>query len=317
MIYIYRSEASAGALELARALDGRKLLGHVGGRRFTRRVAGATREVTLAEGDVVVCWGSSLGTIPGIRVLNGAALQNKYEDALKLKEAGVSTIEVSRTRPTTTQQRGPAPQDPARVLYTSLVDLIEEFEGSFSRSAPFATGVGQLRDGFTSLATALRTPAPVAPPSAPQGEWLGRDRNHVGGSDLLVPTTSPDFYVKKETFAHEYRVHSFDGLSIRAGVKAPRPDFPSPHAWVRSWDGGWRIQYDGVSSKQRHREIAHAAVTALGLTFGAVDIGERADRSLVVLEVNRAPGVENGTVDAYAEAITRWVTGATPVRRAA
>ena len=67
--------------------------------------------------------------------------------------------------------------------------------------------------------------------------------------------------------------------------------------------------YDGVSSRQPHRDLAHRACEALGLQFGAVDIGEQVDGSLVVLEVNRAPGLEDGTVARYAGAITRWMQG--------
>ena len=34
---------------------------------------------------------------------------------------------------------------------------------------------------------------------------------------------------------------------------------------------------------------------------------ERADGSLLVLEVNRAPGLEGGTIDAYTDAIRQWI----------
>ena len=141
----------------------------------------------------------------------------------------------------------------------------------------------------------------------PKEGWLPRIVNHTGGLDLLRPPAHPEFWVKKEVFVKEFRVHSFDGQSIRAGIKVPRQGFDKPHAWIRSWDGGWRISYDGKSIKQRHRDVAHKAVEALGLTFGAVDIGERKDKSLVVLEVNRAPGLEGGTIGCYADAIHSWI----------
>jgi hypothetical protein len=40
-----------------------------------------------------------------------------------------------------------------------------------------------------------------------------------------------------------------------------------------------------------------------------VDIGVRADGSLLVLEVNRAPGLEGGTITRYADAIRKWQNG--------
>lgn len=136
--------------------------------------------------------------------------------------------------------------------------------------------------------------------------WLGRDNDHTGGLDLLDPTRNPDYYVKRENLVREYRVHSFMGRSIRAGIKKHREGFAKPHEWIRSWDGGWKISYDGESVKQRHRDVAHQALKALGLDFGAVDIGEKKDKSVVVLEVNRAPGLEGGTIEAYARAIREW-----------
>lgn len=79
--------------------------------------------------------------------------------------------------------------------------------------------------------------------------------------------------------------------------------------WIRSWDSGWRMVWQEGAVKQRHRDIAHQAVSALGLDFGAVDIGELADGTLLVLEVNRAPGIEGSTLEAYANAIEAWASG--------
>jgi len=139
----------------------------------------------------------------------------------------------------------------------------------------------------------------------PVAGWLPRVAHHAGGKDLLMSPEHPDYYVRREEIATEYRCHSFMGRSIRGGRKVHRDGFPNPHPWIRSWEAGWRIAYDG-SIRQRHRDIAHRAVRALGLDFGAVDIGERADGSVFVLEVNRAPGIEAGTIEAYARAIKEW-----------
>lgn len=144
--------------------------------------------------------------------------------------------------------------------------------------------------------------------------WLPRKNNHVGGNDLLHPPGKADFWSKKQEFTKEYRVHSFDGKSIRAGVKIPR--IPNPHPWIRSYDGGWRIDYDGFKSGEALRKVARTSVKALGLIFGAVDIGETADGKLVVLEVNRAPGIEGGSLAQYKKAIDRWMMGAEGVEEA-
>lgn len=150
--------------------------------------------------------------------------------------------------------------------------------------------------------------------------YLPRTNNHEGGADLLFPKPkNADFWTRKEAFTNEYRVHSFDGRSIRAGVKVVRdgftlvtkdkewkPNANLAHPWVRSFDGGWRIKYDGFQSNDKLRNIAHKAIKSLGLTFGAVDIGE-VSGGYKIIEVNRAPGIEGGTLTAYVNAIKRWI----------
>lgn len=249
MIYVYCRRPSDSARELVSALGATRLR-RFDGQDFWQR----SRRVLLEEGDVVVCWGDDFpAEIPGIHILNGADIGNKYEAACKIMNAGVPTIHVSRERPYSwTPQR--------------------------------------------------------------TGGWLGRSFFHAGGNDLLNPGT-PDYWVHKETILHEYRIHSFGGASIRAGEKRLREGFsltPGPNeqlasSWVRSFDGGWRVCYDGFQSNAKMRRVAHRAVKALGLHFGAVDVGALADGSYIVLEVNRAPGLEGNSITAYANRIKKWI----------
>lgn len=139
--------------------------------------------------------------------------------------------------------------------------------------------------------------------------WVGRRSNHQGGTDLLHPPHNPDYYVQKLEFKREFRVHvmrTVDAglVSIRAGLKVHRAGFPNPHPWVRSYDGGWSLDYGDACQavlKQRVRDAAKGAVEALGLDFGAVDIGTLSDGSPIVLEVNKAPGQEGNTTLTYAK----------------
>lgn len=308
-IFIYRKKPSTGAQDLAEALDGI---------RFRARQRPIERAVK--NGDVVVCWGEEFTAPAGVRVLNGAPIRSKYQDAIRLSEAGVPTIKVSQTRPT--PRVVPAAPDPAVAQWQALVELLADFpiepanidlRSPVTRDALLALGTA-----VTRTRTALEKPAPQ-PVQEDPGTWLPRMNNHVGGNDLLQPPDRIDYWSKKENIVREFRIHSFNKKSIRAGVKDLREGFTLPtnpaarigngvaHPWIRSWDGGWRIKYDGVTSKQRHRDLAHAAVEALGLQFGAVDIGELDNGSLIVLEVNRAPGLEGGTIDAYANAINNWI----------
>lgn len=296
MMYVYRKAASVGARELANAIEARRYRGNQ-----------HPIEERVRRGDVVICWGERLNPIEGVQILNGTPLANKFDDAVKLTAAGVPTVEVSRIRP---QDTPVVTADPALPLFLAAQESIHDLgEVEFSRSAVFQQGVTGLLTQLQRLNLSLATPLPPPVLRAAEG-WLPRLNNHVGGNDLLAPPPVPDYFSKKVELVKEFRIHSFLNKSIRAGVKMVREGSPTPpHAWIRSWDGGWKISYDGITSKQRHREVAHAAVTALNLQFGAVDIGEKGDGSLMVLEVNRAPGLEGGTIEAYAKAIEGWQEG--------
>lgn len=317
--FVYRSQSSTGARELADALGGRRLRKFEGGRFFGGRQS--NHPINVRVGDVVVCWGAFLrDALPqGVKFLNNAPLRNKFEDANILTRAGVPTVQVSATRPADVVQ--PAGVDPAIEIHGGVVDLLEDLvEAPFARNDIYTRGINDVVTRLQRLQNALAQPLPVGR-RVPAGDWVGRVNNHMGGTDLLTPPPTPDFFVKRLPLVKEYRIHSFDGKSIRAGVKAPREGFtpggvPTLHAWVRSYDGGWRIVYDDFKSKEKQRDLAAAAVKALGLNFGAVDIGELADKSLIVLEVNRAPGLEGGTVESYGRAIEAWAQGR-PLRQAA
>lgn len=279
MIIIYRSRPSNSARELVEALPN------------CRRALNFDRRPTR-NGDHVVCWGESLEPINGVEVLNGTPILNKFTDATKLKAAGVLTVEVSRTRPANGQS-------------------IQESRGSFDLNPYLPGGLGQLtEEQARNLIGRVNTwlNAPLA--TRPAVTWLPRLFNHIGGRDLLNPPRNPDYYSKKENLVEEYRIHCFKGRSIRAGRKAQGVEgVNGSHEWIRSLEAGWRISYDGFESTKAMRKLASNALKALDLDFGAVDIGKTSDKKLIVLEVNRAPGLEGGTVTAYANAIQKWVSG--------
>jgi hypothetical protein len=261
------------------ASEGAKALAaELGGRKVKRFP-------TIGANDKVICWGEQAR---GVGILNGAPIQNKFADALTLKAKGVPTVEVSRTKPKE-QEVNPtttilAHRDADR---TAVAQYIEQLQ-TWLKNNPVVTAA----------------------------TWLGRRSNHVGGHDLLTPPATPDFWSRKEDIVEEYRIHCFKGRSIRAGKKIVREGLTNTgapyvaHPWIRSLDGGWRICYDDFKSRKEMRDLAARAVEALSLDFGAVDLGKKRDGSLIVLEVNRAPGLEGGTITAYANAIKGWMGGA-------
>jgi len=180
----------------------------------------------------------------------------------------------------------------------------EHIDGGIA--AKILNGKAPLRSKFTDVKLLKDAGVPtIDARTSPgtRGEWLARTSDHERGSDLLNPNTRADYYVRKEKIVKEFRVHSFNGLSIRAGEKIKsRPD---AHPWIRSWDSGWDVRYNGVTPA--HRTIAKNACKALKLDFGAVDIGQKDDGELIVLEVNRAPAMDEGnTAKIYAQYILEW-----------
>lgn len=279
MVYVYRGRNSDSAKLLADGLQGDRLRIFNNG-TFQRREGGAN--IRPRRGDVIVCWGEDLpvGLAAGVRVLNGAAMLGKFAAAQRLKASEVATVEVAAHQPVL------RPANPRFALDRNIEDAL---------------------DRTTARRLIERLQRFIDTPDVPAQEWLPRINNHMGGHDLLNRPAAPDFWVKKEALIEEYRVHIFNGKSIRAGKKVHRDGFAHPHEWIRSYDGGWSIRYADFKSTKEMRALAARAVEVLGLQFGAVDLGKRADNSLIVLEVNRAAGLEGGTVTSYVDAISRWI----------
>jgi len=146
----------------------------------------------------------------------------------------------------------------------------------------------------------------------PKEGWLGRSLHHSHGRDFLRPLLFPAFWTKKLDLIKEYRCHVFDfeGDDIRILRWGQRLPKPGAHEWIRSTEAGWRLSY-GRALPKGLRSIAKGAVRALGYAWGAVDTGITSDGCRVVLEVNSAPGLDEGgqTIQLYAEAIREMIGG--------
>lgn len=97
----------------------------------------------------------------------------------------------------------------------------------------------------------------------------------------------------------EYRVHVFKGKSIRISEKKFNED------------GTYTTGKPGDIKLRRVREAAKAAVDAVGLDFGAVDILARGEHNeeVFVTEVNAAPGCGGSVPKLYADVFKRWQEG--------
>jgi hypothetical protein len=119
----------------------------------------------------------------------------------------------------------------------------------------------------------------------------------VLGEDIVAPLYTK--YFKKK---HEFRIHVFNGKIIDFVLKKKRLNVGVNYQ-VRNHDGGWVFCREGVIVPVVVLQEAIKAVAALGLTFGAVDVGYNEKKNEpCVFEVNTAPGIEGTTLYRYVKA---------------
>lgn len=126
-----------------------------------------------------------------------------------------------------------------------------------------------------------------------------------GVNDGIVPDAPLyTLYTKK---IREYRVHVAMGKVIDWQQKMLRTDFPKENVnyQVRNLENGWIFARESAEPPgDVITTAAIKAVQALGLHFGAVDIGYNSRaRTGYVYEVNTAPGLQGSTVTSYASFI--------------
>ena len=117
-------------------------------------------------------------------------------------------------------------------------------------------------------------------------------------------------YTAQVPVTNEYRIHVFKGTIIDVAEKRKMSEerladanITEVNSDVRSHLNGWvfvhgsaRLKHTDVVYKQDLATQAIKAVEAMGLDFGAVDIVyNNSGRNAYVIEVNSAPGMEEGT----------------------
>lgn len=135
---------------------------------------------------------------------------------------------------------------------------------------------------------------------------------HGGGGIVLAGTPeevveSPLYtrYVKKR---HEYRVHVGNNEVFDVVQKRIRAGSMGNNYQIRNYDNGWIFAREDIDTFEDVELQALNAVAALGLDFGAVDVGYNTHtEAATVYEVNTAPGLEGSTLVNYATMLQNYL----------
>lgn len=100
----------------------------------------------------------------------------------------------------------------------------------------------------------------------------------------------------------EYRVHAThtDVFDFQAKLKRQGQD---ADRYVHNYDNGRVFCRNNIELPDSAAEASVAAVNALGLDFGAVDVGVDSEGNAAVFEVNSAPSLQGKTLKSYTRMI--------------
>lgn len=134
--------------------------------------------------------------------------------------------------------------------------------------------------------------------SGGRGAWI---LNARPGLNLAAFPRAPLFTRLIEDVT-EFRVHVMDDLIVWRQQKL-RKNGVSKDSLIRNHDNGWVFSSNLRFWEEDIGIQARKAVKTCGLDFGAVDmLWSHSERKAYALEVNSAPGIEGGSLAAYAVA---------------
>ena len=154
-------------------------------------------------------------------------------------------------------------------------------------------------------------------------EWLLEENkvfartllNSSGGKGIIIldgtnEIINAPLYTINTKAKYEYRVHVAGGEMIDVQQKKQRREFTNErHGLIRNKANGWVFCREQVSVLDCVIEESIKAVNALGLDFGAVDIGYNSYcNKAYVYEVNTSPGIEGTTLQKYVQYLKRKLT---------
>lgn len=145
---------------------------------------------------------------------------------------------------------------------------------------------------------------------------LGRRVNHTQGRDIILclqredvkralalPNDErPAFFTSYIPTSREFRVHVFEKEVLKISEKILTDEDKFQVSWIRNFENGYtfrNVRDIGDTVLNNISQAAIAAIEALGLDFGAVDIVLSDDGFWYVLEVNTGPSLGDNSLEVY------------------
>lgn len=150
----------------------------------------------------------------------------------------------------------------------------------------------------------------------PKGIVVCRTTLHGHSGEGIVLASAPEeivgapLYVKYIPKKRELRIHVNENEVFFVQEKRRNTDVPDDKVdWkIRNHQNGFIYANQDVEVPDVAKDMAQRAITALDLSFGAVDMiyNEKWDR-WYVLEVNTAPGLQGTTLQKYVEMLSGYM----------
>lgn len=201
-------------------------------------------------------------------------------------------------------------------------DMAEDHVGFTILNSPFCVGLARNKlDTFRELSAKGVPTVEWTEHLLKANEWFAAGENVFvrttltgqGGAGIVVQNDQNSrellpapLYTRHWRAEHEYRVHV---VGEETFVTKKRRRNGAERSLVRNHTNGYVYCTTNVEVPLSAVSVARAAITALGLCFGAVDLLVSRDGEARVLEVNTAPGLEGRTVDWYANAFRKLLEG--------
>jgi len=149
-------------------------------------------------------------------------------------------------------------------------------------------------------------------------EWetvvFGRTSQGFGGRGITVYQPASqlgqhDLFTEFIPNEREYRLHVCGGVVISVQRKYLERPHLDNHGYIKNHQHGYVFETPKKELNKSRQEAAIAAVKALGLDFGAVDLIVDRDGKEYVLEVNTAPALSPLRLQQYTEALKKVLRG--------